>query len=987
MKQILLFLLISTSIFAQNPTKFEKVRITSNTTSTTATKVNVQESDGQINTISKSDLVGVEEYASASVLPVTGEAGKIYVTLNNNLLYRWNGSIYIEFFPNKELISNKISTITGYSEILYPNEKATKDALDAKLNISDLPSNLTLYATNVPSGISTYTKWVSTLNDPDYNTTAVDISTGIITGTAQLLNGLSSIGGVIVGNPGEINVTTVGEIRRTSGTGTAKFYFELYKRSDAGVEEFLGVSNFTLPVDFETYAEFSATSILNNGIFLATDRLVIKFYGSRIAGGSDPTFQFQFGGLTPVRTIVPVPFRVLASEYELKANKVSTLTASDILYPNNNAVIAGLALKANLDSPTFTGIPTVPTATAGTNTTQVASTAFVTTANANAVLLTGDQTIDGVKSFVNDISVNGLTVGRGGGSVINNLAIGISSLQNNTGSNNTGAGYQSLFLNVGNIQNTALGSQSLYSNAGNFNTGIGYRSLFLNAGSSNTAVGNFSLINNTTGSGTLSIGADSGRFIANKSTSATVINNSTLLGYRTSPLGDNQTNQTVIGYDATGLGSNTTVIGNSSTTTTALYGRVLANKIVDNGIDDGQFNGTISHAAAITANQGVIKSQLDLKANDTDVVKLTGAQTLTDAPKTFNTSVANAPAIKVNNTSSGYGISVSNTSSGSGLYSQNDFNGNAIFASNTSSGNGIVSNTTSTGTGFNFIGRNAGTNTFTVDKFGSTTANSFVKTGGTASQFLKADGSVDGTFYQPTITNNITGTGTTNFLPKFTSAGEIGNSFIQEIGNIIQVNTPADLVDGFKVSAPSGKLRLSGFINAELGSAISAVNSTETEVINLRFNTSAATFSSSVTATKLIVNKTADNGIDVGQFNGTVSGSNATLSNQFVTKSQLDGVKPYKVYTALISQTGTNAPVATVLENTLGGTVTFVYSNIGNYGADLIGAFTANKTAVIISNGAAITVASARGNTDRVSINTVNDSEIINATIEIRVYN
>ncbi len=37
----------------------------------------------------------------------------------------------------------------------------------------------------------------------------------------------------------------------------------------------------------------------------------------------------------------------------------------------------GLSSKANLASPTFTGTPKAPTATAGTNTTQIATTAFV----------------------------------------------------------------------------------------------------------------------------------------------------------------------------------------------------------------------------------------------------------------------------------------------------------------------------------------------------------------------------------------------------------------------------------------------------------------------------------------------------------------------------------------------------------------------------------------------------------------------------------
>lgn len=49
--------------------------------------------------------------------------------------------------------------------------------------------------------------------------------------------------------------------------------------------------------------------------------------------------------------------------------------------PSQNAVFDALALKAPLASPTFTGTPLAPTATAGTNTTQIATTAFVTTAD------------------------------------------------------------------------------------------------------------------------------------------------------------------------------------------------------------------------------------------------------------------------------------------------------------------------------------------------------------------------------------------------------------------------------------------------------------------------------------------------------------------------------------------------------------------------------------------------------------------------------
>lgn len=60
--------------------------------------------------------------------------------------------------------------------------------------------------------------------------------------------------------------------------------------------------------------------------------------------------------------------------------------------PSQNAVFDALALKAPLASPTFTGVPTVPTASAGTNTTQVASTAYALAAAQTASSGTNTKT-------------------------------------------------------------------------------------------------------------------------------------------------------------------------------------------------------------------------------------------------------------------------------------------------------------------------------------------------------------------------------------------------------------------------------------------------------------------------------------------------------------------------------------------------------------------------------------------------------------------
>lgn len=65
-----------------------------------------------------------------------------------------------------------------------------------------------------------------------------------------------------------------------------------------------------------------------------------------------------------------------------------------------------------------------------------------------------------------------------------------------------------------------------------------------------------------------------------------------------------------------------------------------------------------------------------------------------------------------------------------------------------------------------------------------------------------------------------------------------------------------------------------------------------------------------------------------------------------------DTTRPYKVYTALLTQSGTNAPVATVLQNTLSGTITWSYSLVGSYQATLVGAFPSSKTFFYVTSEA-----------------------------------
>lgn len=60
----------------------------------------------------------------------------------------------------------------------------------------------------------------------------------------------------------------------------------------------------------------------------------------------------------------------------------------------------------------------------------------------------------------------------------------------------------------------------------------------------------------------------------------------------------------------------------------------------------------------------------------------------------------------------------------------------------------------------------------------------------------------------------------------------------------------------------------------------------------------------------------------------------------------------YKVYRALVSQTGGGNPTAIVLENTLGGSVVWTTAGVGSYIATATGLLTTNKTSVIVGQQA-----------------------------------
>jgi len=240
----------------------------------------------------------------------------------------------------------------------------------------------------------------------------------------------------------------------------------------------------------------------------------------------------------------------------------------------------------------------------------VAGTVTVTLPSTSGTMAVGGGTITTLTT-TSDITVQGLTVGRGNGSQTNSTvlgngalaasnsgqatAVGFNSLAANTTGRNVAVGLYCLTTNTTGTFNNAFGDSALYYNTtgGNntavgvsalqanttafYNTAVGYQASFTSTtatenvsvgyaaakltttGSQNCAFGNESLINNTTGSSNTAVGHQS--LLA-----STTSSNNTAVGYRAGFTNATGARVTYFGNDAGKLStvSDNTFIGQAA---------------------------------------------------------------------------------------------------------------------------------------------------------------------------------------------------------------------------------------------------------------------------------------------------------------------------------------------------------------------------------------------------------------------------------------
>ena len=257
-------------------------------------------------------------------------------------------------------------------------------------------------------------------------------------------------------------------------------------------------------------------------------------------------------------------------------------------------------------------------------------------------------------------------------------------LNNTTGNNNTFIGNNAGQLNIIGSNNSFFGffagqnnnlggSNSFFGRSSGISNTDGTDNAFFGifAGGSNTTSSGSSYFGaysglNLTGASNTAVGNNAGRYAGSGTTQNQTSSNSIYIGYQPRASASGNTNEIVIGYDVVGLGSNTTILGNSSTVTTGIYGNLLLGTTTDAG-----YKLDVNGGARIVDNiyfgaSGSLRGFIGRPSWDNSYVSFQNA--------TLSISSANAAISQSSN-----GLTVVNAASGQTLYfrtgnSNNGFN-------------------------------------------------------------------------------------------------------------------------------------------------------------------------------------------------------------------------------------------------------------------------------------------------------------------------
>jgi hypothetical protein len=242
-----------------------------------------------------------------------------------------------------------------------------------------------------------------------------------------------------------------------------------------------------------------------------------------------------------------------------------------------NLVGPNTASTFNINVPAVAGNMVTTGDTGTVSSTMLASSLSLTTPNINVATAT---------------TINGITVGKGAGSVATNTAVGASALAaNTTGNENVAIGYIAMAANTTGADNVGIGRAAFNTNTtGNNTVAVGVNAMVNNTtGSSNVAVGMQALNGNTTASFSTAVGYQAG-YSQTTGGENTLVGRqagySVTTGYGNTFIGPGNANSSAAGYAVT-TGNYNTIVGGFTGNQGGLDIRTASNYIV---LSDGQGN-------------------------------------------------------------------------------------------------------------------------------------------------------------------------------------------------------------------------------------------------------------------------------------------------------------------------------------------------------------------------------------------------------------
>jgi len=584
------------------------------------------------------------DYPSFATLPANGDSSKIYVTNDNNKLYRWVDNAWVDIYSeaialwgningtlsNQTDLQNALNakaplasptftgTVSGITKAMVGlgNVDNTTDLLKPISTATQTALNLKYDASN-PAGYTTNVGTVTSVGALTLSTSGTDVSSTVANGTTTPVITLN-IPTASATNRGVLSASdwTAFNNKQSISSGTTNTVVKFTSSTvignsnitDTGSLITLGSNSYVngnLRAGIATDAGFRL-DVAGSTRFQGTTASDTAPLGSEIAttgSGTNWTGTSFATGYThtvgSTANLTDSSVAVIGTTYRVGVTITGRTAGSITIVYGGETYISGRTTSIILARQAITTAGLVVTPTSDFDGTVVFT---INSVGNSSPSITFSNSSGSVVTEMRNSTFNNLFIGTNAGRKstvlsnfnIQNTFIGNSCGQNNSnGRFNTFVGFECAFSNSAGDSLTAIGTGALYANTtgsfniamgqgalasnttGGLNTGLGQSALNANTtGGNNVAVGQASLSLNTTGSNNIAIGVNAGRNISNGSAN-TITNTSIYIGENTRASADNQTNQIVIGHQTVGLGSNTTILGNSSTVTTAIYGDLL----------------------------------------------------------------------------------------------------------------------------------------------------------------------------------------------------------------------------------------------------------------------------------------------------------------------------------------------------------------------------------------------------------------------------